>query len=187
MVDEQRLLDRAIALLREPVDVGEGLEQRVMKEIAPLPVPSAPGPAVRFGAWLLRPHAITVRPVLPVAAAAALLMVAGVLTWRPGTDVAPPGVGAAPTDATPVRFVLVAPQATEVMLVGDFNDWAAGATPLRGSVSEGMWAVEVPLPPGRYRYAFIVDGATWVPDPTAPRAIDDDFGHPNSVLTIGGT
>jgi 1,4-alpha-glucan branching enzyme len=83
--------------------------------------------------------------------------------------------------------MLVAPSATTVSLVGDFNDWAADATPMEGLVTDGLWTVTVPLRPGRYRYAFLVDGATWVPDPDAPRALDDDFGRPNSVLTIGGT
>jgi len=58
---------------------------------------------------------------------------------------------------------------------------------MEGDVAEGLWVVTVPLPPGRYRYAFLVDGTTWVPDPDAPRTIDDDFGRPNSVLTIGGS
>ena len=86
-----------------------------------------------------------------------------------------------------MRFMLVAPEATAVSLVGDFNDWVAGATPMEGDVAEGLWVVTVPLPPGRYRYAFLVDGTTWVPDPGAPRTMDDDFGRPNSVLTIGGS
>jgi 1,4-alpha-glucan branching enzyme len=82
--------------------------------------------------------------------------------------------------------VLVAPEAASVVVVGDFNDWLAGATPLE-AVNGGLWAVTVPLTPGRYRYAFLVDGSTWVPDPGAPRALNDDFGRPNSVLTLGGT
>ena len=83
--------------------------------------------------------------------------------------------------------MLVAPSATMVSLVGDFNDWEAAATPMEGTVTDGLWTVTVPLAPGRYRYAFLVDGASWVPDPAAPRALEDDFGRPNSVVTIGGT
>jgi hypothetical protein len=41
----------------------------------------------------------------------------------------------------------------------------------------------VPLRPGRYRYTFIVDG-TWHRDPAAPRALEDDFGTPTSVITV---
>jgi 1,4-alpha-glucan branching enzyme len=83
--------------------------------------------------------------------------------------------------------MLVAPNATTVSLVGDFNDWETGAMPMEGTVTDGLWTVTVPLSPGRYRYAFLVDGETWVPDPAAPRALEDDFGRPNSVVTIGGT
>jgi len=82
--------------------------------------------------------------------------------------------------------MLVAPEASVVTLVGDFNDWSADATPMRTEASGGLWTVTVPLEPGRYRYAFLVDGDIWTPDPGAPQAVDDDFGRPNSVLTIGG-
>jgi hypothetical protein len=49
-----------------------------------------------------------------------------------------------------------------------------------------VWSAVVPLPPGRYRYAFLVDGSQWLADPTAPRAFDDEFGTPSSVVTVGG-
>jgi 1,4-alpha-glucan branching enzyme len=83
-----------------------------------------------------------------------------------------------------VEFVLTAPEASQVMLVGDFNGWSPGATPLRASQRGGIWSVTVPLTPGRHEYAFLVDGKQWLPDPRAPRAPADDFGVPNSVLTV---
>ena len=79
----------------------------------------------------------------------------------------------------------MAPNAQAVSVVGDFNDWSLSATPLTRADSAGVWWVTVPLGPGRYRYAFVVDGTVWRPDPEAPAA-EDDFGRPNSVLTIGG-
>jgi hypothetical protein len=84
-----------------------------------------------------------------------------------------------------VQFVLVAPDAKSVSLVGDFNNWNPTATPLK-SASGNLWTVEVPLTPGRYNYVFMVDGATLVPDPTAPKAADD-FGQTNSVVTVGSS
>ena len=59
------------------------------------------------------------------------------------------------------------------------------ARDLRASISEQQSGitVTVPLRPGRYRYTFIVDG-TWRRDPAAPRALEDDFGQPTSVITI---
>jgi hypothetical protein len=42
----------------------------------------------------------------------------------------------------------------------------------------------VKLAPGRYRYAFVLDGARWIADPGAPRAGGDDFGVESSVATV---
>jgi 1,4-alpha-glucan branching enzyme len=99
--------------------------------------------------------------------------------FRPAPDAA---VTAA---SSGVSFVIYAPGAQSVALVGDFNGWDVAATPLFPTGSSGAWVVSVPLPPGRYRYAFLIDGARWLADPGAPRAPDDDFGTPNSVLTVG--
>jgi hypothetical protein len=88
--------------------------------------------------------------------------------------------------ASVTRFLIVAPQAREVVLVGDFNDWDQRATPLVKVTGHGVWTVEVPLRPGRYSYAFLVDGQRWMPDPSAPRSVGDDFGRPSSVVTVRG-
>src|SRR6266478_1024299 len=47
-------------------------------------------------------------------------------------------------------------------------------------------ATVVRLAPGRYRYAFLVNGVEWRADPSAPAAKDDEFGTPSSVVTVGG-
>ena len=83
-----------------------------------------------------------------------------------------------------VRFVLVAPGASRVSLVGDFNQWNATATPMRQVGDGRLWLVEVPLAPGRHVYAFVVDGDV-TPDPAAPRAGEEDFGTPSSVVLVG--
>ena len=98
-------------------------------------------------------------------------------------------MAAAPAEvAVPlVRFVIAAPEAGTVSLVGTFNDWDATATPLSPSGEAGVWTVEIPLAPGRHEYAFVVDGADWRPDPAAPAStLDDEFGIPNSVITGAG-
>src|SRR2546425_12770616 len=85
----------------------------------------------------------------------------------------------AETAARAFQFVVVAPRAARVALVGDFNDWDAARTPMRPSQRGGpVWTAVLPLPPGRYRYAFLVDGSRWLADPTAPAARDDEFGPP---------
>lgn len=83
----------------------------------------------------------------------------------------------------PTTFLLLAPHATKVALVGDFNDWDPSATPLQ-SVGDSAWFVVVSLKPGRYRYSFVVDGQRWMADPTAAPAVDHDFGPESSVVTV---
>jgi hypothetical protein len=64
-----------------------------------------------------------------------------------------------------VEFRLRAPKAKTVQLIGDFNGWKAGALPL-SRAGGGAWELMLPLPPGSYRYLFLVDGQTTT-DPAA--------------------
>lgn len=150
--------------------------------------------------WLRRPRLVTITPLggLAALAGAAALMAAmvrvasgGGAPAAPAADLEPrplaataPAIPAHADTVQVVQFVLVAPEARTVALVGDFNDWQDGATLLRASAAGRVWSVEVPLSAGRHRYAFVVDGEEWVPDPTAPRAPGDDFGAPSSVVTV---
>jgi 1,4-alpha-glucan branching enzyme len=90
-----------------------------------------------------------------------------------------------PDSVRVVKFVLTAPQANSVSVVGDFNDWDAAAN---SAVREenGNWSMYVPLRPGRYEYTFILDGRHLVPDPAAPIAPDDGYGQKNSVVVVAG-
>jgi 1,4-alpha-glucan branching enzyme len=92
-------------------------------------------------------------------------------------------VGLSPIDREVVRFELSAPKASRVALVGSFNEWNPGATPLVRDAATGKWMVSIPLAPGRHVYAFVVDGDVTA-DPSAPRAADDDFGSSNSVVFV---
>jgi hypothetical protein len=86
------------------------------------------------------------------------------------------------------RFSIRAPGAERVSLVGDFDHWDPAAMPMRRS-EDGDWTVDVHLPPGRHVFAYAVDGDLKT-DPAAPRAVEDDFGVPSSVIvvaTTGGT
>jgi hypothetical protein len=89
----------------------------------------------------------------------------------------------AAADANVVRFLIVAPRAARVSVVGDFNRWDPDRTRLRPLADGRTWLADVPLQPGRHAYAFVIDGAV-TGDPTAPRAGDDDFGQPNSVVVV---
>ena len=169
-------LERSVATLRsEPAGMGPGFDARVMAAIRH----SSRWRLRATRAWWLRPRPVPVSPfraLLSVAAAAAALALV-LLQWpAPGALERPPVV---------VRFVLAAPGASRVDLVGDFNGWSAGTTPLRPVGSTGVWTVEVPLAAGAHEYAFVVDGREWRADPAAPRASRGDYGQPNSVITVG--
>lgn len=69
-------------------------------------------------------------------------------SWRPRGD--------APV-LKPVEFRHKAAKAKSVELVGDFNAWRPGLLKLsRGD--GGMWSIVVPVPSGRCKYLFLVDG-----------------------------
>ena len=203
-------LREVVRELRRPADVDAALDGRIMAAVAAGPRPVRGGgtavedPApVRAWRWLRRPRTVRVSPLggiaalASLAAAAALMLAvrgpalgdaaaeAPLVAEAPAAEAAGAPESAAAGEASQVvRFVLVAPDAQRVALVGDFNDWQVGATPLRPAASGRMWTVDVPLVPGRHRYAFVVDGESWMPDPTAPRASGADFGTPSSVVTV---
>jgi hypothetical protein len=158
---EEDIVERVVRELRRPVHIDPALDTRVMSEIAR---PASPEP-------LASPRFRRIWPWLAAAAVLAVILVA-----RPRL-----GGGNEP-DA--FQFVLVAPQAGSVSLVGDFNDWDPTRAPMHVAPG-GVWATVLPLAPGRYRYAFLVNGVEWRADPAAPPVRDDEFGSPSSVVTVG--
>ena len=181
------LMNRVADELRKPVRMDPAIDTRVMQSIRG----EAPaGSAVRrFWNWVLEPRLIAVSPLRTVSLAAAVVVLM-VLIRSSGNQLEHESAVRSPqsavtTDTTVIQFVFVAPKATSVSLVGDFNGWDIARTPLQPADGSGMWSVTLPLPPGRHRYAFVVDGTRWTVDPAAPRAVEDDFGSPNSVVTVG--
>ncbi len=81
-----------------------------------------------------------------------------------------------------VHFVLRAPKARHVSVVGDFNGWDPGAHQLERAGE--VWRTVISLPRGRYEYQFVVDGDVWMVDPAAPGTVDDGFGGRNGVLEV---
>ncbi len=69
-----------------------------------------------------------------------------------------------------------------VCLSGDFNDWSSESHCLQRNGN--AWSIQVALPPGRYRYGFVVDKSEWACDPYGLIQEDDGFGKKNSVLLI---
>jgi hypothetical protein len=100
----------------------------------------------------------------------------GTATLSPATAVS--------SSSTLVRLVIMQAGAKTVQVAGDFNGWNPARTPLE-QISDGAWAVTIPLKPGRYAYMFVVDGRQWVADPFAAEQKDDGFGSRNAVLDVG--
>lgn len=94
--------------------------------------------------------------------------------------------GEAPGGLVASKIVLEfdSPSSEKVGLVGDFNEWGKKQVPMTSVNKDGKWVFELALPPGRYQYAFEVDGKKWLPDPNAKGIIPDGFGGINSVLYI---
>lgn len=62
-------------------------------------------------------------------------------------DVSPNQVG----NSVRVRF----PEAGEVFLVGEFNQWSTAATPMR-NIGDGVWEVTLPMGTSLGRFCFYV-------------------------------
>ena len=175
---DEELIGRVVRQLRRPVTVDAGLDARVMAQIASLPARRSGGAPHAAWGWLTRPRTV---PFLPLGALAVAAVFVAVVLWRPDRP-------SRPASVSEFGFVVVAPRATTVSLVGDFNDWDAARTPMqRVRKDESVWTAVIPLTPGRYRYAFLVDGVRWLADPAAPAARDDEYGAPSSVVTVGGS
>ncbi len=82
-----------------------------------------------------------------------------------------------------VTFKIDRPDASEVSLIGEFNNWSPDATPMRLTGS-GTWSVKMMLPPGKYSYKFLIDRRQKLPDPAATGTEPDGFGGTNSVKTV---
>lgn len=90
----------------------------------------------------------------------------------------------ASTLPVPTTFILKAPEANRVSLVGDFNGWDPAVTVLGDPSKGGVWEVTVPLTPGRHTYAFLVNDSVWTVDPRMPQERDPDFGNLSSVILV---
>lgn len=133
-------------------------------------------PWIRTWRWLAAPQLSPLTAGIVCAAGLALLL------WlRPFSRT---GAAQPETGAVPVRLVFVAPQAATVAVTGDFARWDPNGIPLARPNPDGVWSVELRLPPGLHHYVFIVDGTEWRPDPNAASQVDDGFGQKNSVLLV---
>ena len=81
-----------------------------------------------------------------------------------------------------VEFSLHAPWAKEVFLVGEFNHWDIGSTPMKRG-KDGNWKVKAGLLPGRHEYKFFAD-QQWVENLSGRDMVSNPFGTQNLILLV---
>jgi hypothetical protein len=105
------------------------------------------------------------------------------------------GVGHAPElGADGVLFHFRAPAARVVQLAGTWPEsaWLQGREWTRDTRvgvmqdpdGDGIWELRVRLPPGRYEYAFLIDGTFWEADPANPERVPDGAGGTRSLVIV---
>lgn len=191
MAKDAEFVEQIAARLRAPEQVHSSFEKRLMGKVHAEGGLLYPAPASSARRWWRTEQVYRVAPLTGLALAAgitAIIAISGVaIGSRMSAGSRPVArAAAAPSRDTVqiVRFVFVAPEAKSVELVGDFNGWAKGTTELKHSGAPGVWAVSVPLSPGRHEYAFIINRSRWVADPLAVKR-SDDFGTESSVIRVG--
>lgn len=82
-----------------------------------------------------------------------------------------------------VALALRHPDAKQVHVVGDFNQWSVSEEAAMVRTDGGVWNRELTLSPGRYRYKFVIDGQ-WQEDPVNPNSEPNAFGSLDSILSV---
>jgi len=81
-----------------------------------------------------------------------------------------------------VQFEYTAPEAQEVYLAGDFNNWDTSANPMKKD-KKGLWKTTLSLKPGTYEYRFLADGK-WENDPSCCNCVPNEFGSQNCIKVV---
>ncbi|GAC1419749.1 MAG: hypothetical protein NVSMB53_18650 [Gemmatimonadaceae bacterium] len=186
-------IERVAAQLRSPEQLDPSFEHRLMERVRAESAGARTPSSLKPESGWNRPRLVRLAPLATLAVAAgvsAIFVLSGVAIGSrmssPARVTASTAIGVPlKTDTVQlVRFVFVDSRAKRIELVGDFNEWTKGATKLALSGAPGVWAVSVPLTPGRHEYAFIVNGSKWTADPLAIKS-SDDFGTESSVIDVG--
>ncbi|MFA4992607.1 MAG: AAA family ATPase [Candidatus Omnitrophota bacterium] len=81
-----------------------------------------------------------------------------------------------------ITLTLHAPEAKEVYLAGEFNNWKLDENS-RMMQNNGSWSKNISLNNGKYRYRFVIDG-NWSEDPNNPLKQVNPYGTMDSLLEI---
>lgn len=81
-----------------------------------------------------------------------------------------------------ITLAVKAPEAKEVYLAGEFNNWKLDEHS-RMEQTNGCWTKNLNLNNGKYRYRFVIDGS-WVSDPSNPLSQLNPYGTMDSLLEV---
>ena len=177
---------RVAAALHAAAPASANARRTIMERVRAVPAHERPRPR-RLAARFTTRHSI-----------AGLALAAGIgsitmMSSLPGHGVAPAALGSAVIGDSVsstlrdtlrlVRLIFDDSTARAVTAVGDFNGWNAESTPLRRVGTTHRWSATIALGDGAHRYAFVVDGTRWVPDPTTTPVRSDD-GRVYSLLHV---
>ncbi len=84
-----------------------------------------------------------------------------------------------------VTFSLTSPDAKEVMLMGDFNQWNPNKHPMKKN-KNWVWENVTLLFPGTNEYRIILDGQ-WKNDPSNNQTRTNRFGTKNNFIVVPST
>ena len=88
-------------------------------------------------------------------------------------------------DAVAQTFVYRADKKLDsVSVAGEFNGWNTGANPLKVDADGLFWRASVPLAPGKYQYKLVVNGDTWMLDPSNKNTFTEANGNVNSLAVV---
>ncbi len=103
------------------------------------------------------------------------------ITSQTSPQTSPPQTSA----AAAVTFTLAHPclEGLDVAVVGDFNDWDAGATPMHRL--DGAYTATLTLPTGRrYRFRYLAGDGQWFNDDAADDYEPNVHGGQDSILDL---
>ncbi|MGE0826718.1 MAG: alpha/beta hydrolase-fold protein [Candidatus Binatia bacterium] len=94
-------------------------------------------------------------------------------------------IGSPMIDGSSVHFVYYDPEAQQVAVTGEFNQWDRRGTPLFPLGKTGLFYRTLDFHgPVRVEYKLIVD-RQWIVDPLCPNKVDNGIGEQNSVFVVG--
>ena len=82
-----------------------------------------------------------------------------------------------------IEFAYFRPGAVSVVLAGDFNQWSTDQHAMTRDEG-GWWRLRLALPPGEYRFKYVIDGKLWEADFAAFGVEMCRTGGWNSVLWV---